>query len=95
MGAVDVCPERLGAKPDGAVAGYHRSHHRSSSDHPQGAPIKIQYKLNLTGGEWMVYDAVIDDVSVVENYRSQFARILRTSSLEELIENLRAKTSGR
>jgi len=61
----------------------------------EGAPIKIQYKLNLTGEQWMVYDAVIDDVSVVENYRSQFARILRTSSLEELIENLRAKAAAR
>jgi ABC-type transporter MlaC component len=42
----------------------------------------------------MVYDAVIDDVSVVENYRSQFMRILKTASLEELIQSLRAKASG-
>ena len=61
----------------------------------QGDPIKIGYKLHLTGGQWMVYDAVIDDVSVVGNYRSQFARFLRTASLEELIQNLRAKVSGR
>lgn len=60
----------------------------------KGAPIKIGYKLRLAGREWMVYDAVIDDVSVVANYRSQFARILYRSSLEELIEALRAKASG-
>jgi phospholipid transport system substrate-binding protein len=60
----------------------------------EGAPIKIGYKLHLAGREWMVYDAVIDDVSVVANYRSQFARILYRSSLEELIEALRAKASG-
>jgi phospholipid transport system substrate-binding protein len=60
----------------------------------RGAPIKIEYKLHLTDREWKVYDAVIDDVSVVSNYRSQFARILRTASLEELIQKLRAKTSG-
>jgi phospholipid transport system substrate-binding protein len=59
-----------------------------------GAPIKIEYKLHLTGGQWMVYDAVIDDVSVVGNYRSQFARILRRTSLEELTQELRAKASG-
>src|ERR1041384_2662660 len=47
----------------------------------EGAPIKIGYKLHLTGAEWMVYDAVIDDVSVIGNYRTQFARILRTASL--------------
>jgi phospholipid transport system substrate-binding protein len=59
----------------------------------EGAPIKIGYKLHLRAGRWMVYDAVIDDVSVVGNYRSQFARILRRSSLEELTQNLRAKAS--
>jgi len=42
----------------------------------EGAPIKIGYKLHLKGEQWMVYDAVIDDVSVVGNYRSQFARVL-------------------
>jgi len=61
----------------------------------RGTPIKIGYKLYLTGGQWMVYDAVIDDVSVVGNYRSQFARILRTASLGELIQDLRGKASGR
>ena len=60
----------------------------------QGTPIKIGYKLHLTGGQWMVYDAVIDDVSIVGNYRAQFARILHTGSLEKLIQNLRAKASG-
>ena len=60
----------------------------------QRTPIKIGYKLHLTGGRWMVYDAVIDDVSVVGNYRSQFARVLQTVSVEELIQNLRAKASS-
>jgi len=61
----------------------------------EGNPIKIGYKLHLTDGQWMVYDAVIDDVGLVANYRSQFARILQTVSLGELIENLRGKASGR
>ena len=61
----------------------------------QGDPIKIEYKLHLTDGQWMVYDAVIDDVSVVRNYRSQFSKILQTASLRDLIQNLRAKASGR
>ena len=60
----------------------------------EGAPIKIEYKLHLTTGQWMVYDAVIDDVSVVGNYRSQFARILHKASLDELIQDLRAKAAG-
>ena len=60
----------------------------------EGTPIKIAYKLHLKGEQWKVYDAVIDDVSVVANYRAQFTRILKTASLEELIQDLRAKTSG-
>ena len=60
----------------------------------EGNPIKIDYKLHLTDGQWMVYDAVIDDVSLVGNYRSQFARILHRASLEELIQTLHAKASG-
>ena len=52
----------------------------------EGNPIKIEYKLHLTDGQWMVYDAVIDDVSLVGNYRSQFARMLHRASLEELIQ---------
>ena len=60
----------------------------------EGNPIKIEYKLHLTDGQWMVYDAVIDDVSLVGNYRSQFARILHRASLEELIQILHAKASG-
>src|SRR6266576_334635 len=60
----------------------------------EGAPIRIEYKLHLTGSEWMVYDAVVDDVSVIGNYRSQFARVLRTASLEQLIQSLRAKAAG-
>jgi phospholipid transport system substrate-binding protein len=61
----------------------------------QGVPIKIGYKLHLRGEQWMVYDAVIDDIGIVGNYRSQFARVLKTASLEELIQSLRAKASGR
>jgi phospholipid transport system substrate-binding protein len=60
----------------------------------EGAPIKIDYKLHRTGEQWMVYDAVIDDVSVISNYRSQFARILRTSSLDALLQSLRAKVAS-
>ena len=60
-----------------------------------GEPIKIGYKLHLEDGQWKVYDAVIDDISVIGNYRSQFARILRTASLDELMQTLRAKATSR
>jgi phospholipid transport system substrate-binding protein len=61
----------------------------------EGAPIRIRYMLHLRGEHWMVQDAVIDDVSVVANYRSQFTRILRTASLDELMQTLRTKAASR
>jgi len=38
-----------------------------------------------------VYDVVVDGVSLVNNYRGQFARILRSSSYADLVEQLRKK----
>jgi phospholipid transport system substrate-binding protein len=57
----------------------------------QGAEIDLRYRLHLAAGEWKVYDVVIDQVSLVSNYRSQFSRVLRTASLEELLAKLREK----
>ena len=54
-----------------------------------GAP--ITYKLHLVRGQWKVYDVIIDQVSLVSNYRSQFSRILQTASLDELMRRLREK----
>jgi len=55
----------------------------------QAAP--ITYKLHLVGKEWKVYDVVIDQISLVSNFRSQFGRILKTGSMEELMRRLREK----
>jgi phospholipid transport system substrate-binding protein len=60
----------------------------------RGKPIEVLYKLHLKNREWMVYDVVIDNVSVILNYQSQFRRVLQKSSLAELIRILREKTSG-
>jgi phospholipid transport system substrate-binding protein len=39
-----------------------------------------------------VYDVVIEDVSLVNNYRSQFSRVLQKSSFKEVLEKMRQKT---
>jgi phospholipid transport system substrate-binding protein len=51
----------------------------------------IIYKLHLIGDQWKVYDVVIDNISLVSNYQSQFGRILKTSSMDELMRRLREK----
>ena len=61
----------------------------------QGEPIAIRYRLHLVGGQWKVYDLVIDHVSLISNYQSQFSRVLRNASLEELLKKLREKGEGK
>jgi phospholipid transport system substrate-binding protein len=54
----------------------------------------VDFRLLRMRGDWWVYDVVVDGVSVVSNYRGQFARILRSSSYADLVEQLRKKVEG-
>ena len=54
--------------------------------------IPLDYRLLKKNGEWRVYDVVIDGVSLMKNYRGQFARIIDSTSFDALLEKLRAKT---
>jgi phospholipid transport system substrate-binding protein len=62
---------------------------------PEGAEYAIDYRLHWVDKEWKVYDVVIENVSIVNNYRSQFARILNKSSYEGLLRALREKNRPR
>jgi phospholipid transport system substrate-binding protein len=54
--------------------------------------IPIDYRMYKTeDGKWMVYDLVIEGVSLVGNYRSQFDQILRKETYEKLVEDLKKK----
>ena len=53
--------------------------------------ISIDYRLLDTGTRWVVYDVVLDGVSLVSNYRSQFNSIIRTSSFAGLLAKLQNK----
>jgi len=57
----------------------------------RGEAGKVAYKLHLIGNEWKVYDVIIDQVSLVNNYQSQFSRILQTVSMDEMMRRLREK----
>jgi phospholipid transport system substrate-binding protein len=54
--------------------------------------IPIHYRMILQNGEWKVYDVVIEGVSLVQNYRTQFREILMNKSPEDLLKTLREKT---
>ncbi len=54
--------------------------------------IPLDYRLLNKAGEWRVYDVVVDGVSLVNNYRGQFAKIIRTSGYDDLVKQLREKS---
>jgi phospholipid transport system substrate-binding protein len=55
--------------------------------------IPLNYRLLNEGGTWKVYDVVIEGVSLVSNYRSQFNRIIHESGYAELVKRLKTKVS--
>jgi phospholipid transport system substrate-binding protein len=56
--------------------------------------IPMDYRLHMKDGTWHAYDLVVDGVSLVKNYRSQFEKIIRSSSYQELVRRLRERTVG-
>jgi len=53
----------------------------------------LDYRLMMKGGDWKAYDVLVDGISMVRNYREQFATILRSSSYEHLVQMLRDKVA--
>lgn len=58
-----------------------------------GTEVPVDYRMHLVNGRWLVYDVIIEGVSLVSNYRAQFNKIIRTESYEALVKKLRAKDS--
>jgi phospholipid transport system substrate-binding protein len=57
----------------------------------KGEEYSINYKVHLISNEWKVYDVVAENISLVNNYRSQFNRVIANASYEELVSRLRNK----
>ena len=55
--------------------------------------ISINYRVIYKHGEWKGYDVLIEGVSLVRNYRSQFNKILQKKSPEDLLQQLRDKVN--
>lgn len=68
---------------------------RSRITPEQGSEIAIEYRLSQRGSRWTVYDIVLDGVSLVASYRSQFNSIIGTSSVAQLLERMRTARSRR
>jgi len=56
----------------------------------KGKPVPVSYRM-LKKGRWVVYDVIIEGVSMVQNYRSQFQSVLAQGNVEKLIDLVRVK----
>jgi phospholipid transport system substrate-binding protein len=56
-----------------------------------GKEYGVDYRLFLSPAGWRAYDVIVDGISLVGNYRSQFHRVLQKKSFDELLQDLRAK----
>jgi phospholipid transport system substrate-binding protein len=77
-----------GEKVDGDYA-IVRSQVASRRKDFRARPINLEYRLWKRDGQWKVYDLLIDGVSFVSTYRSQFDRIIQASSYTALMDRLR------
>ncbi len=59
----------------------------------KGESFSVDYKLFRVDGKWKIYDIVAENISVVNNYRSQFHRVIIKSSFEELVKRIKEKAS--
>jgi phospholipid transport system substrate-binding protein len=67
------------------------AHVRSRITRDDAPASMIEYRLSRNGARWTVYDIVLDDVSLVSNYRSQLNAMIGTSSVAELLEWMRTE----
>ncbi|MFA7403974.1 MAG: ABC transporter substrate-binding protein [Pelobacteraceae bacterium] len=78
--------EYLRERVDGGYAEVRSRVHTANHDE-----FSLDYRLMKKKGKWMVYDVVIEGVSLVSNYRSQFNRIIRSDGYAELVRKLETK----
>jgi phospholipid transport system substrate-binding protein len=58
-------------------------------DPTQDRTFTIDYRMRQAEGRWLIYDVVVENVSLVQNYRNQFNRILGRSSFADLLQTLK------
>ena len=57
----------------------------------QGTEVPVDYRMLRRRERWLVYDIIIEGVSLIANYRVQFNKIITASSYQELVKMMRDK----
>jgi phospholipid transport system substrate-binding protein len=58
---------------------------------PGKASVPVNYLLEQTDGSWKVYDVTVDNISIIQNYRNQFNRVINENGFDKLLADLKAK----
>jgi phospholipid transport system substrate-binding protein len=56
-----------------------------------GTEVPVESRLLQKENHWQIYDILVENLSLISNYRSQFDRVIRTTSYEELVKRLKTK----
>jgi len=54
-----------------------------------GTQVPVESRLLQKADRWLIYDVLVENVSLIASYRSQFDRVIRTTSYEELVRRLK------
>ncbi len=57
-----------------------------------GQPISVNYGLKHTDQGWKVYDVIVDNISLVANYRNQFNRVINSKGYAELVRQIKTRS---
>jgi phospholipid transport system substrate-binding protein len=58
----------------------------------KGGEVSVESRLLRKEDRWLIYDVLIENISLISNYRSQFDRIIRTASYEDLVKRLKTRS---
>lgn len=80
--------EKLNFLPVNAPEGANRVTVRTEIVRPDGPKVSVDYRLTNRSGAWKVYDVVIENVSLVVTYRSEYAAIIKRDGMDGLLKQL-------
>ena len=86
---------RVDVKPAALKAGDTESVVRTLAFEPGRKPVQIDYRMRNASGGWKVYDVVVENLSLVTNYRSTFQSEIARSGIDGLIKTIETKNQKR
>jgi len=66
---------------------------RTTIQAKDGRSVPFDYRMTMRQGRWTVRDVIVERVSLIDNYRAQFKRVLASAPYSDLVASMRSKTS--